>query len=76
MELLGGSMQAHPGPPLWFTTSMYTMLFLAGLYSVALPLVPPTGFAGFVWLMAIGLTLPRSITPTLRHSASRAENAT
>ena len=27
-------MPAHPGPPLWLTASMYTMLFLAGLYPV------------------------------------------
>ena len=42
----------------------------------ALPLVPLTRFPGFVWLIAMGLALPRSIEKTLPHSAARAENAT
>ena len=52
---------------------------LSWLYFVlpgALPLVPLTRFPGFVWLIAMGLVLPRSIEKTLPHSASRAENAT
>jgi hypothetical protein len=31
-------MPAHPGPPLWLTASMYTTLFLAGLYPVVVGL--------------------------------------
>jgi hypothetical protein len=56
-----------------------TIVELSWLYFMfpgALPLVPLTRFPGFLWLIAMGLALRRSIEKTLPHSASRAENAT